>query len=257
MGYGFLTGRIQSDLDPEVEDHFKKLKFGNLYEIDLGYEVNSVWGFGLFFSNLHSDARSSFDGGFFEESLMGENVGVDSDIELNYVAPKLYFFLSEEYNKHQLVSNFSIGYLRYENTSFYNNTSRVLSANTVGLGASLDYEFKITPFVYLNSRFTALVSFVSEFDLEDVEGKRTVSVNNFTNGERERENLSYIGLTVGVRVDIDAPKKKGEEEEVVKKLSGASNKEIRRLRKLRNQELDEVKRKRGEEIKKIRKSKSN
>ncbi len=256
VGFGFLTGRIQSDLSEDVEKHFKKLKFGNLYEVDLGYEVNDVWGFGLFFSNLHSDDRANFDGGFFEEALVGTSVDVDSEVELNYMAPKLYFFLSEDYDKHQLVGNFSIGYLRYENNSLYNGgTSRSVSANTLGLGVGLDYEYKITPFVYFNSRFTALVSFVSEFDVKDVNGERKVSASDFTNGDRDRENLGYIGLTVGVRVDIDKPKKEGEYGAVNDSASFERKKlkEIKGLKQLRKKEVRDIKKLRNRQIKELRK----
>ena len=255
VGYGYMTGRIQSDLPRNVEKHFRDLKLGNLYEIDLGYEVNDVWGFGLFFSNLHSSDKSSFDGGFFDESLADIDIDVDSNIKLNFIAPKLYFFLSEEYHKHQLVGSFSVGYLRYNNNSAFRDSFREVSANTVGLGVSLDYEYKITPFVYLNSRFSALVSFVSEFDIEDEAGSRTVSVSSFTNGERERENLSYMGLTIGVRVDIDKPgAREGyndvENDNESKLLKGD---QIKELRQSRSKEIKKIRKVKAREIKKIKK----
>ncbi len=206
IGYGFMTGEIQSDLPNSIERQSRDLKLGNFYEIDVDYGVNDVWGFGLTFKNFHSDASAVVDGVFFEEDFSDGVVDVDTDIELNFIAPKLYFLLNEEEIKHQFVGNLAIGYLRYESDTSYSNKLMRVSASTIGLSGGFDYEYRLTSFLYLTSRLSALVSFVTELEVKDGSGKRTVSVDNFSNGSKQRENLSSIGLTVGVRVNIAKPR---------------------------------------------------
>lgn len=208
IGYGYITGALQPDLPSDVERHNRKLKSGYVYEMDLGYDVNDVWGFGLYFSNFHSKDRASVGGGFLEEELEGVQVDLMSSIEMNFFAPKLYFMMLEDRVKHQLLTNVSLGYLRYSNDRIYGNNKQQVSANTFGLGLGVEYEYHLTSFLHLVSRFSTVVSFVSEFKVDDGEGERTVSVNNFTNGARDRENLSTVALSIGVRANILRPKLK-------------------------------------------------
>ncbi len=205
VGLSYITGSIQSGLPRDIKKLSQELKLGNSYEFEFGYDINDAWGVGVYISNFHSQAENQVDGGFFNSNWQGIQVDTNSDITIKYYAPKLYFLMTEDSHKHMLISGITAGLLTYRKHTNAISFQEEIKASTVGFGLNLEYEYQVNSFLYLISRFTANVAFLSELKVEDNAGKREFTVDEFTNGNKNIENISNVGLSFGIRVHIIKP----------------------------------------------------
>jgi len=206
VGPGYSTGKLQSDLPQGVEKHLRKLKSGTIHEIDLGYDISEVWGVGIYSRNFLSSETSTVDGGFFQSDFSGRSISATNTIRMIYVAPKLYFMPLDEDLKYSLVPSVSVGYLSFRNDILYEGVQTRLSNNALGIGMGVGFEYKLLSEVSLVANFNAVIGFISEYKVKSADGERKDTVEKYTNNSKERENLSNIGLTIGVRVIMEVPK---------------------------------------------------
>ncbi len=200
FGYSYRTAELAGNIPNDLKSYAEDLKSGTTLDFNLGYNVKEIWGLGVTFSQFHSKNSITSDNlQFFD--ISGNQIRNTSDnIKITFIAPEFYSILPIGGNeKHLFLGSVSIGYLGYNNKSTIGNASVDFEGSTVGFGVNLGYEFKITPIIAIGANAGFITGSLSEFKISGGGESRTISVEDATLGAQERENLSRINLSFGLK----------------------------------------------------------
>lgn len=195
-GFGYRLGKVPEVLSDDVEAFIQDQRSGAMFKGSVSYQLAFNWGVGVQFSRfLSQDSAFLID----ENGLPAANA---ENVRITYVAPYAFYNYTTYNGLHTLASTLSLGYLRYSNDGNFNNNFFERTANSIGVGMGINYDFHINEYLAVGAGLDLILGSFGEFEeTREIGGTEVIikrKVGDF--GGDERENLSSVALTIGVKV---------------------------------------------------------
>ncbi len=190
-GMGFRLGELPSTLGGEERAYYKGLLKGFSFGLDATYFLDSSWGIGIKFNNLHSgkqleNATFDMDG----HQMTGK---MADQIDIWFLGPLVS---GRGFSKSLKVSYYGaigLGCLGY-NQIMTRISSAQLSGATIGRLAEIGADFYVTDHLSIGATANLLTGALSRMKVSVGSESRTVSLS-----KDERENLSQVNVQIGLR----------------------------------------------------------
>lgn len=195
-GFGYRLGKVPEGLSDDVEAFIQDQRSGAMFKGSVSYQLAFNWGVGVQFSRfLSQDSAFLID----ENGLPAANA---ENVRITYVAPYAFGSYTTYNDLHTLSGTLSIGYLRYSNKGNRNNNFFERTANSIGVGMGINYDFHINEYLAVGAGLDLILGSFGEYEeTREINGTEiTVKQSISDVSGEERENLSTIALTIGVKV---------------------------------------------------------
>lgn len=179
MGWGYRTGKMMKSGSASLDNYTKKLRSGFCIKLGSQYYWNKYVGMGLEYS-------------FFNASTNNQDLHVKDKIRIQYVGPTFNVRVPSARNRNALVMYWGLGYLRYKDKGETMITSGDITGNAFGTSFAVSYDIGLSEKTALGIKFAGIAGSMDEVELNygSYHGKKKLE---------EKENLSHISLTLGLR----------------------------------------------------------
>ena len=195
-GGAYKIGKMEPGLEPVMEQHQKNLRFGWLYGADVSYFLSDNMGIGFKFQNFYSSDEMPVS------VAQGATVtnGLLKDYSNIWFAGPVFTYRKPTRSRNgAFLGRAGFGFTGISDWGMLVTQANAYSLAGLSLGFLLEfgYDFSITKNLALGASLT-LVTGSLRYYTEKTNGKvLEVSLN-----EEGAENLSHIGLSIGLRYNL-------------------------------------------------------
>jgi len=192
-GGAFSTGRVPSELDAVVRDHYKKLKWGYSYGADATWFFAGNVGVGLKYHNLHAahsvdvTATSKTDGSV-------RNGKLEDRMDTCFIGPFISYRHQNAERTHAFVLLYGLGYMARVDKAILIDPYTERGA-TLGTTFEIGYEKMLTDHLALGASFALYSGTLATTTITDQDGVQTATVL----GDDEQISLDHLTLSLGLR----------------------------------------------------------
>lgn len=194
-GWQYRTPKLADDIDPDWQEHFKKLKSGFHYDIQAAYFFTEMMGAELMvsqqlFSNSLGHATLSDDNGNYVGSgILKENIA------FNYFGTNYLLRFFDSRKKNCWIFAIGLGYMGYTDRVIFDGYQfSKRTAATLGTHMSIGYDIGLSDDLALGFKISTIDGSFKNYK-EIVNGITT----NKTMPDKTIEGLNTIRLSVGLR----------------------------------------------------------
>jgi len=190
-GLSYLTAKIPSNSDFEIEKYYKNLKWGTHYGLNIGIHINEKIGIG--FKHTVFTTTNSIDVYVVDTAGNFKFGDLRDDIKTKFYGPTFFVTSNSINGKWVLNAAVSIGYIDYVN-HFTLIDHYLLTGNTVGFYYDLDFIVRLDNNIALGLRMALMTGYLDQMTVDDGTHIETI---NFDNGEGEE--LSRLEFSFGLK----------------------------------------------------------
>lgn len=191
-GYAHRLGKVDRNMDQVLVDHTKKMKNGFGFSADATWYFMQSFGVGLKY-DAHSASNSeyvtvTYDDGSQESGKMKENVNVW------FLGPMISYRVLSKNMRHAFIMNLGAGYINYkDNVTLID--PYIIKGSSVGYLYEIGYDYNIKKNVAIGAMLTMISGSLYNYQTNASGSWEKVSLD-------EAQNLSHIGLSIGLRFNL-------------------------------------------------------
>lgn len=190
-GLSYLTSKIPSNSDPEIEKYYKNLKWGTHYGLDIGIHINEKIGIGFIHTVFTTTNAINI---YVIDSTGNVKYGeMKNDINTKFYGPTFFITSNSATGKWVFNAAISIGYIDYVN-HFTLIDRYFLKGNTIGFYYDMNFVVRLDNNIALELRTALMTGYLDQMTMDDGTNKQTI---NFDSGEGE--GLSRLELSFGLK----------------------------------------------------------
>lgn len=194
-GWQYRTAKIASGMDAEWREHYKKMKSGFHYDIQVAYFFWNNQGIELLFS------RQLFEHSLGEGYLtdpQGNFVGsgeLKEKVAFNYIGANYLIRLFDSNKKNCWLFSVGFGYMSYNDRLLFNNNEYTkITAATLGSNMTIGYDIGLSENLGIGFKISFMGGTFRKYK-QTIDGTTT----NETMPDETSEGLGTIKLSVGLR----------------------------------------------------------
>jgi hypothetical protein len=194
-GYSYRVGKLPSGLPGETRDYMKKLKSGFNIGADVQYYFNETWGVGIKYLRF----QASGSGVIPVETPDGRvRASTADNIGISFYGPtfsgRLY---TAKDNSQTFIFGVSLGYLHYKDNGRVAAYPVTITGGTVGSGLDAGYDIRIARKLYVGAQISYMTGTLNKYTVTQGGQSETRDLK-----DEEKENLSHLGISAGLRLHL-------------------------------------------------------
>lgn len=187
-GYGYRPAKLNASVPSEFASYAKKLKSGWVLDGAAYYFLNPKLGLGLH-ANRFASSNSLADVSVTDIYGNTQYGTMSDNISITFIGPGAAFRRTFHQGNTFLVGA-SLGYMGYLNRFEINTTQQRIKGATAGYIAHAGYDIRLSDHFSIGAKIAATTGILGQF---------TVDGNKVELDDENRENLSHIDITLGIR----------------------------------------------------------
>ncbi|MBC7866486.1 MAG: hypothetical protein H7X88_03030 [Gloeobacteraceae cyanobacterium ES-bin-316] len=190
-GFSYLIAKTSSEVPKDFKPYIKELKSGYHVGGDIAFFISENIGVGLKYVNFNTSNETYVT---LIQPGQTKNGIMRDDVTTHFIAPT---FVARSISMNQKTifnAGYSLGYLGYSNDAVLIDKFKI-TGSTVGMGFDLGIEQKISNTFGLELKLGAVIG-----SLGKVEISNGTSVQTKTLAKEERENISRIDISLGLKL---------------------------------------------------------
>ena len=195
VGWQYRTAKLADGMDVALQEHYRKMKSGFHYDLQVAYFFAKFMGIEAMFSqqffgnNLGYGSLTDKEGNLIGEGDFNEKVS------FNYIGANYLVRLFDSNNKNSWLFSIGFGYMGYNDRLFFDNVERLkLTAGTLGSYMAVGYDIGISENFGIGLKLSLLGGTFSNYK----QTKNGITTNE-TLPEKTFEGLGTVRLSVGLR----------------------------------------------------------
>jgi hypothetical protein len=193
-GLGQRTAAIPAGYFGAQRTYLKDLKSGGQWSLSLVQFISEPLGVGILFNSYLSRASAdnisiALPGG---TSFTGS---VSDRVRVMYFGPNVLTQWTMDKKKGALVSDLSLGFIRYDDVASLNGNIFNITGRTFGMAADFGYDIPLSKKIKLGFQLSMLVGTLSKVDVRNGASSTTVKFN-----KGEYEGLGRVDFSIGLRL---------------------------------------------------------
>ncbi len=191
-GYAYRLGRVDKSMDQVLVDHTEKMKNGFGFSADATWYFMQSLGVGVkydaHFASNGEYVTVTYDDGTQESGQMKENVNVW------FLGPMVSYRALSRNMRHAFIMNLGAGYIGYKDNMMLIDPF-IIKGASAGYLYELGYDFNISKNIAVGAMLTMISGSLHSYKTDASGSWEKVSLD-------EAQNLSHIGLSVGIRFNL-------------------------------------------------------
>ena len=187
-GYGYRPAKLNANVPSEFASYARKLKSGWVLDGSAYYFLNPKLGLGLH-ANRFASSNSLADVSVTDVYGNTQHGTMSDNISITFIGPGAAFRRTFP-NGNVFLVGASLGYIGYLNRFEINTTRQRIKGATAGYIAHFGYDIRLSDHFAIGAKVAVTTGILGRF---------TVDGNEMELEDENKENLSHIDITLGVR----------------------------------------------------------
>ena len=194
-GWQYRTAKLADGMDAALREHYKKMKSGFNYDLQVAYFFTASMGIEAMFSQQFFGNNLGYGSLTDSEGYLIGSGNFDEKISFNYIGANYLIRLFNSKKKNSWLFSIGFGYMGYNDRLFFNNVERLkMTASTLGSNMAIGYDIGLSENLGLGFKFSLMGGTFSNYE----QTKNGITTNE-TMPDKTSEGLGTVKLSVGLR----------------------------------------------------------
>ncbi len=185
-GWGYRTADLAEEAT-SYKNYYNGLRSGFQIGADACYYFNDYYGAGFKYLLFKASTEGQTNFGYSKENT-----------STMFIGPEFATRFFNNSKKNAVILNLALGYLRYKDDGFVNNENGTITSDTFGMVMDLGYDIGISKNLAVGFQVSLIGGSFSDYTLE-----KSGHSQKMTLPDKQRESLSRIDLSVGIRFNVN------------------------------------------------------
>lgn len=196
VGYSYAFGKIDDNIDKELNEYFHELKSGYNLGADFTYFYRESFGLGVKyarnnFKNKMENILVTYNDGSTRYGSMSDNISI------SYIAPQFTMRVYDSKQRNALYASLSVGYLAFKNDSKFIDPI-LIEGNTLGSAFDIAYDIRISEKMSIGIQVSWLSGTITEYYITQNNTKELFEPDN----KEDYIGINELDFSIGVRLNI-------------------------------------------------------